>query len=69
MSSRVHTADDMLRLAGQGETELVVGPGELVTPLARDVARDKGVRIVAASPCRRPPGRSRTPHGCTTWPV
>jgi len=47
LSRRVHTADDVLRLAGRGETELVVDPGELVTPLARDVAREKSVRIVA----------------------
>ena len=60
MSSRVHTADDMLRLAGQGETELVVGPGELVTPLARDVARDKGVRIVASVPV--PEAAGPQPH-------
>jgi ethanolamine utilization protein EutQ len=50
VSRQVHTAEDVLRLAGRGETELVVGPGELVTPLARDVARDKGVRIVASVP-------------------
>ncbi len=46
MTRRVVTADDVLRLARSGATELVVAPGDRVTPLARDVAHDKGVRIV-----------------------
>lgn len=49
MSSRVHTADDLLRLARTGATELVVEPGERLTPLARDVASERGIRVVVAS--------------------
>lgn len=45
MSRRVHTADDVLAVAHRGDTELVVMPGDLVTPLARDVAGDRGIRI------------------------
>lgn len=44
---RVVTADDVLRLARDGVTEIVVAPTDRVTPLARDVAHDKGVRLVA----------------------
>lgn len=43
---RVHTADDVLRLAQTGGAELVVGPDDRLTPLARDVARERGVRVV-----------------------
>ncbi len=46
MSRRVHTADDVLRLARAGATELVVDRDDLVTPLARDVAVDRGIRLV-----------------------
>jgi ethanolamine utilization protein EutQ len=42
----VHTADDVLRHALTGATELVVAPEDRVTPLARDVAAERGVRIV-----------------------
>ncbi len=45
MSRRVHTADDVLGLARTGATELVVAPADLVTPLARDVAAERGIRI------------------------
>lgn len=48
MSRRVHTADDVLRHARTGATELVVAPEDLLTPLARDVANERGVRVVVA---------------------
>ena len=48
MDRRVHTADDVLRLARTGATELVLAPGERLTPLARDVAGEHGVRVVEA---------------------
>lgn len=48
MGRRVHTADDVLRHARTGATELVVAPGDLLTPLARDVANERGVRVVVA---------------------
>lgn len=46
MDRRVHTADDVLRLARTGATELVLAPGERLTPLARDVASEHRVRVV-----------------------
>lgn len=46
MSRRFHTADDLLRLATTGATELVVAPGDRLTPAARDVAAERGIRIV-----------------------
>lgn len=49
MSRRVLTADDVLGLARTGTTELVLVPGDLVTPLARDVAAERGVRITRVS--------------------
>ncbi len=52
MSRRVHTADDVLGLARAGSTELVVAPGDRLTPLARDVAAERGVRITTAVPAR-----------------
>ncbi len=45
MGRKVWTADDVLRCAASGAAELVVGESDLLTPLARDVARDKGIRI------------------------
>jgi ethanolamine utilization protein EutQ len=42
----VHTADDVLRHALTGATELVVAPGDRLTPLARDVAAERGLRIL-----------------------
>ena len=75
MSRRFHTADDMLRLASTGATEFVVEPGELLTPLARDVASERGIRVrvdplgsvgsvgslSAADTEPQGPARSRTP--------
>lgn len=45
MSRRFHTADDVLRLASTGATEVLVAPGDLLTPLARDVASERGIRV------------------------
>ncbi len=50
MSRRFHTADDLLRLAASGATELVVAPGDRLTPAARDVAGERGIRIVVGPP-------------------
>ena len=49
MSRRFHTVDDVLRLARTGATEVVVAPGDLLTPLARDVASERGIRVVLGS--------------------
>lgn len=45
MSRRVITADDVLRLVQAGENELVVAPGDRLTPLARDLVHERGVRL------------------------
>jgi ethanolamine utilization protein EutQ len=50
VSRRVHTADDVLRLARTGATEIVVAPGDRLTPLARDVASERGIRVAFGSP-------------------
>ena len=55
MSRRVHTADDVLRHALTGATELVVAPGDLLTPLARDVANERGLRVVVSDEPRGGP--------------
>lgn len=73
MSRRVHTADDVLGLARRGATELVVAPEDLLTPLARDVANEHGVRVVvgvppssAVGPRGRPPPTLRHVQGVST---
>lgn len=48
MGRRVHTADDVLRLAQTGASELVIAEGERLTPMARDVAAERGIRVVEA---------------------
>lgn len=48
MGRRVHTADDVLRLVREGGRELALAPGERLTPMARDVANERGVRVVDA---------------------
>lgn len=50
MGRRVHTADDVLRLARSGATELLLAPGERLTPMARDIAAERGLRVVEAPP-------------------
>lgn len=66
MGRRVHTAEDVLRLAREGATELVLGAGERLTPMARDVAGERGIRVVDAPPGdvgHAPPrGRERAPR-------
>ena len=49
MSRRFHTADDLLRLARAGATEIVVAPEDLLTPLARDLASERGITVVVRS--------------------
>ena len=76
MSRRVHTADDVLRHALTGATELVVAPGDRLTPLARDVASERGVKVVeqkgsgagAAESAPSGSGTGRDP-GCITSPA
>jgi ethanolamine utilization protein EutQ len=77
---RVVSADDVLRLASCGATELVVAPQDRVTPLARDVAHEKGVRVVVddgaraarvgpGAPAARTAGRLRHVPGVATLPL
>lgn len=49
MSRRVHTAEDVLRLARTGATEIVVAPGDRLTPLALDVAGERGIKVAVAA--------------------
>ena len=46
---QVVTEDDVLAARAAGRDELRLSAGALVTPLARDAARDKGVRLVEGS--------------------
>ena len=46
---QVVTEDDVLAVRAAGQNELRIRPGALVTPLARDAAHDKGVRLVEGS--------------------
>ena len=62
MSRRVHTADDLLRHARTGATELVVAPGDRLTPLARDVANERGIRVVEAPQPAQPSAPGRSPE-------
>jgi ethanolamine utilization protein EutQ len=62
VSRRVHTADDVLRLALTGATELLVAPGDRLTPLARDVAHEHGLRIVAWDAAADQPEQARSPR-------
>ncbi len=63
MAQRVITADDVLRLARNGPAECAVAADDLVTPLARDVARERGVQLVTAAPA--PPKPGSAPQGRT----
>ena len=46
---QVVTEDDVRAARAAGRDELRIRPGALVTPLARDAAHDKGVRLVEGS--------------------
>ena len=63
MIRRFHTAEDVLRLARSGATEVVVAPGDLLTPLARDLASERGIRVVVGALLDGDvePSRPRTP--------
>ena len=67
---RTFTSDDVLRVAASGATTLVVGPHDRLTPLARDLARERGVDggLGSPSPVGSPWGGmpSRAPAGRLT---
>lgn len=50
---------DILAAARRGERSFPVPPGALVTPLARDAARDRGILLAPAS---APPSSADSPH-------
>ena len=50
MTKTIYTAYEIRRLALDGSTELVLSPGDIVTPLARDDARARGLTIVDGAP-------------------
>ncbi len=49
MSPRVVTAEQVLRSVQDGATELVLAPGERLTPLAHDIAGERGLRVRTAA--------------------
>lgn len=60
---RILTSDDVLALVRRGETELVMGPEDRLTDLARELAQRRGVKLVDAAQAAagRLPPRSRHP--------
>ncbi|WP_300083330.1 hypothetical protein [Propioniciclava sp.] len=59
MARRVLTAETIDDLLAQGQTEVPLGPTDIVTALAREHARDRGVRLVPAdevTPAASSPG-------------
>ena len=46
---RILTSDDVLALVRRGETELVMGPEDRLTDLARELAQRRGVKLVDAA--------------------
>lgn len=50
MIRRAVTAHDVLALARRGASELVLEPDDRLTPLARDTARERGIRVLEPQP-------------------
>ena len=65
MNRRFVTAADVLRVDSAGGRECVVRSADRITPLARDVARDKGVRFVVRDD---PPPERAEPAGPPVTP-
>lgn len=66
MPKKCYTAQDIKKLAAQKVCELRLQKGDLLTPLARDEAREAGVRILeaeAAPSQPHPPSPSLPPGG------
>lgn len=59
MARRVITVEDIDRLLSQGGTELQLSPDAIVTALAQDHARDRGVRLVRGDAAPQPPAAER----------
>ena len=56
---RILTSDDVLALVRRGETELVMGPEDRLTDLARELAQRRGVKLVDAARAL-----GQLPNGC-----
>lgn len=56
---RTFTADDVAQVAATGASVLVIGPHDRLTPLARDLARERGVSVLAREAGALPPPARR----------
>lgn len=66
MARRILTAETIDDLLAQGQTEVPLGPTDIVTALAREHARDRGVRLV---PVDEVPPATRTPEAPASDPA
>ena len=55
----LYTATDIEELAASGQRTLALGPDVILTPLARDRARELGVQLHSGAEPRRPAASSR----------
>ena len=68
MAKLIITAHDVHEARKEGRTEMVVPPGAIVTPQARDDARDRGIRLTGetgrptAPCCAAPQPSAALPH-------
>jgi ethanolamine utilization protein EutQ len=72
MTRQLFTAADIRRLAGEQKSSLLVlGPTDLITPEAVDVARDLGVRLIYENPASPPSSGSSPPPArpATAFPL
>jgi ethanolamine utilization protein EutQ len=61
---QLFTASDIRRIAREQKSDLLVlGPADLITPEAVDVAKELGVRLVREDSPSAPPGGSGAAHG------
>ena len=51
MAKPIITAHEVREAHKEGRTEMLVPPGAIVTPQARDDARDFGIRLVGETAC------------------
>lgn len=61
MARRVLTVSTINELLDQGQTELRLAPGDIVTALAKEHAQQRGLRLVPAAPGATVP--TQTPAG------
>ncbi len=55
MSRQVITVSTIDKLVGEGNKELQLEPGAIVTALAAEYARERGFRLIPAQACAAPP--------------